>query len=128
MRSWMRTSGGRRGAGRTSDWRGRIWTTSVAQSRRAAIAHLRSGGLCIYPTETAYAVGCDATNARAVAHVFAVKGRARGKPLPLIVASSAMAWRYARPTQLARRLAQRYWPGPLTLVLAARRRLPHGGG
>ena len=86
----------------------------------AAVVHLRAGGLFIYPTETAYAIGCDATNVTAVQAIFRLKGRERGKPLPLIVASRAMAERYARFTPLARRLAARYWPGPLTIVLASR--------
>lgn len=82
-----------------------------------AVAHLCRGGLLIYPTETAYALGCDATDARAVRALFRLKGRERGKPLPLIVASRAMVERYAHLTPLARRLAARYWPGALTIVL-----------
>ncbi|MBI4142838.1 L-threonylcarbamoyladenylate synthase [Candidatus Uhrbacteria bacterium] len=91
------------------------------QSLSAAIAHLRRGGLLIYPTETSYAIGCDATNARAVRAIFRLKGRERGKSLPLIVASRAMAERYARLTPLARRLTQRHWPGPLTIVVDSRK-------
>ncbi|MDO8463170.1 MAG: L-threonylcarbamoyladenylate synthase [bacterium] len=82
-----------------------------------AVAHLRSGGVLIYPTETSYAIGCDATNARAVARVFAAKGRVAEKSLPLIVASRAMAKRYARWNAQAEVLARVHWPGPLTLVL-----------
>ncbi|MDO8598867.1 MAG: L-threonylcarbamoyladenylate synthase [bacterium] len=81
---------------------------------------MRRSSIIIYPTETAYAIGCDATNARAVAAIFRLKGRERGKSLPLIVASRAMAERYAQFTPLARQLSKRYWPGPLTLVLAQR--------
>lgn len=99
---------------------------SVSWSLHGAVVHLRSGGLVLYPTETAYAIGCDATNAAAVTRVFALKGRERGKPLPLIAASTTMVWRWARQTPLARALARRHWPGPLTLVLSGRRRLPHG--
>lgn len=83
-------------------------------------------GFLLYPTETAYAIGCDATNTRVVQAIFRLKGRGRGKSLPLIVASRAMAERYAVFTPLARRLARMYWPGPLTLVLRARRRFPIG--
>ena len=89
-------------------------------SIESAAAHLHSGGLLIYPTETAYAIGCDATNPVALRAIFRLKRRERGKPLPLIVASRAMAEYYARFTPLARRLAVRYWPGPLTIVLASR--------
>ncbi|MBI4449850.1 threonylcarbamoyl-AMP synthase, partial [Candidatus Uhrbacteria bacterium] len=82
-------------------------------------AQLRAGGLLIYPTETSYAIGCDATNANAVRSILRLKGRERGKPLPLIVASRTMAERYARFTPIARRFARRYWPGPLTIVAAS---------
>lgn len=85
-----------------------------------AVARLRRGGLLIYPTETAYALGCDATNPAAVRAIFRLKGRERSKPLPLIVASVAMAERYARFTPLARRLANEHWPGPLTVVADSR--------
>jgi len=80
-----------------------------------------SPSIFIYPTETSYAIGCDATNAAAVRGVFRLKGRERGKPLPLIVASRAMAERYAQFTPLARRLAAHYWPGPLTIVAVGRK-------
>lgn len=94
-------------------WKGKM-------TKSEAVAHLRRGGLLIYPTETAYALGCDATNARAVASIFRLKGRERGKPLPLIAASVVMAERYARFTPLARKLAKQHWPGPLTIVAASR--------
>ncbi|MFH1099127.1 MAG: L-threonylcarbamoyladenylate synthase [Candidatus Uhrbacteria bacterium] len=83
----------------------------------SAVIHLRRGGLLIYPTETSYAIGCDVTNARSVAAIFRLKGREHGKSLPIIVASRAMAERYAKFTSVAQRLARRHWPGPLTLVM-----------
>lgn len=92
----------------------------------AALPHLRAGGVLCYETETSYAIGCDATNARAVRAIFLLKDRERGKPFPLIVASRAMAERWATVTPLAQRLARRCWPGPFTFVLRARRRLGRG--
>lgn len=91
-----------------------------------AVHHLRAGHLVIYPTETAYALGADATNAHSVQAIFRCKGRRRGKSLPLIVGSLAMAERVGRLNALARRLGRRYWPGALTLVVPSRRRLPRG--
>ena len=100
----------------------RAMTQESTATFSAAIAHLRKGGVLIYPTETSYAIGCDATNAHAVASIFRMKGRASEQSLPLIVASRAMAERYATFTLLARRLTARHWPGPLTVVLTVRAR------
>lgn len=90
------------------------------------ISHLRRGGLIIYPTETAYALGCDATNQKAVDLVFKIKHRPKNKPLPLIASSLAMVRRYCRLSATEERLARRYWPGPLTLVVPSLRSLPAG--
>lgn len=90
-------------------------TTSLATAASA----LQRGALVVYPTETAYALGADALNPNAVQAVFAAKGRVSSKALPVIVASRAMAERYAEFSPLARVLASVYWPGPLTLVLPA---------
>jgi len=86
---------------------------------RAAEA-LKAGRLVAFPTETVYGLGADATNARAVAEVFAVKGRPTFNPLIVHVADQARAEAFAVFTEKARRLAGAFWPGPLTLVLARR--------
>ena len=78
---------------------------------------LEQGGVIVYPTETAYGLGCDATNPQAVEKIYHIKGRKRGRPLPLIVANARMARQYAIMTPLAEKLAKKFWPGPLTLVL-----------
>ena len=78
---------------------------------------LRSSGVIVYPTDTAYALGCDATNEIAVAKIFQIKAREADKTLPVIVASAAMAEEWADFSEEAKRLAEEYWPGPLTLVL-----------
>ncbi len=74
----------------------------------------------IYPTETAYAIGCDATDQVSVDQIFATKNRSKMKTLPLIVADIDMAEAYVHITQHAQRLMDQYWPGPLTLVLEAK--------
>lgn len=81
---------------------------------------LRSGGTVVFPTETAYGIAADATNAQAVRRVMQVKGRDAGKTAPLIVASRAMAARYAVLSPALRALAKQHWPGPLTIVAPAR--------
>ena len=87
-----------------------------AQIARAAAA-LNGGGLVILPTETVYGLAADASDARAVAAVYAAKGRPSFNPLIAHVADIATARRIAHFDERAERLAARFWPGPLTLVL-----------
>lgn len=83
----------------------------------AAAQALRAGGLVLMPTETVYGLAADAANARAVAGVYAAKGRPSFNPLIAHVSDLAMARRIARFDARAEALAARFWPGPLTLVL-----------
>ena len=87
-----------------------------AQIAKAAAA-LRDGGLVILPTETVYGLAADAANARAVAAVYAAKGRPSFNPLIAPVGDVSVARRIARFVERAEQLAARFWPGPLTLVL-----------
>lgn len=84
---------------------------------------VRAGGLIIYPTDTVYGLGCDPLNERAVERVFEAKGRT-GRPLPILVSGLEEAMRIAEFDEMALRLARRFWPGPLTLVLPRRASLP----
>lgn len=86
-----------------------------------AASILRRGGLVAFPTETVYGLGADATNGEAVAALFAAKGRPRFNPLIVHVQNLAQAEAYAELSGQARELAQRFWPGALTLVLPRRR-------
>ncbi len=86
---------------------------------------LRRGELIVYPTETFYALGADASSPTALSRLLAVKVRDRDKPVALIAADSAMAFALAREVpSAARRLAAAFWPGPLTLVMPAKPGLP----
>ncbi len=87
-----------------------------AASLKKATDVLRSGGLVVYPTETAYALGCDPKNAKAVKRLFSVKKRDAAKPLAMIASAPAMAKRFLKLDRYARILADAFWPGPLTLV------------
>ena len=88
---------------------------------RAALI-LRQGGLVAFPTDTLYALGADASNRLAVKRVFAVKGRNLRSPIPLLVADLIMATQLVGELpEAAVRLAGRYWPGPLTLIVPAPR-------
>ncbi|MEM7487534.1 MAG: L-threonylcarbamoyladenylate synthase [Pseudomonadota bacterium] len=81
---------------------------------------LRSGGLVAFPTETVYGLGGLATDGRAVAGIFAAKGRPRFNPLIVHVADLAAAAALARFDETAQALAAEFWPGPLTLVAPLR--------
>jgi L-threonylcarbamoyladenylate synthase len=85
------------------------------------IAALKAGELVVYPTETFYAIGADASSSTAIRRLFRVKVREPGRPVGLIAADTAMAFSVARKVPIAaRRLADAFWPGPLTIVLSAR--------
>jgi L-threonylcarbamoyladenylate synthase len=91
-----------------------------AQGFDAASAVLRAGGLIAFPTETVYGLGGDAHSDMAVARIFEAKGRPRFNPLIVHVATLDQARELAEFDSRALALAQRFWPGPLTLVLPAR--------
>lgn len=77
---------------------------------------ISQGGLVIYPTETFYALGCLATCHEAVVQVAVLKNRPQNKPLPLIFADWDMVVRFARLDAASLCLAQKFWPGPLSIV------------
>ncbi len=95
--------------------------TRVARADAAAVAEaaarLEAGGLVAFPTETVYGLGADATNGEAVARLYQAKGRPAFNPLITHVADLAAARQLGRFDAEATRLAQAFWPGPLTLVL-----------
>ena len=83
-----------------------------------AVAVLKRGGLVAFPTETVYGLGADAGNPAAIAKLYAAKGRPADHPVIVHVAGMAQLNKWAREiTPVARRLAERFWPGPLTLIL-----------
>ncbi|PSJ61468.1 threonylcarbamoyl-AMP synthase [Mesorhizobium soli] len=92
------------------------------QAMERALALLAAGEVVAIPTETVYGLAGDATNGQAVARIFETKGRPHFNPLIAHVASMAMAETIAEFDPLSRRLAEAFWPGPLTLVL------PHRAG
>lgn len=89
-----------------------------AAAIRDAAATLRRGGLVAFPTETVYGLGADASNPAAVARIYAVKGRPPNHPVIVHIGGVAQLDRWASEIpEHAARLAARFWPGPLTLVL-----------
>jgi len=92
---------------------------------REAASILMAGGLVAFPTETVYGLGADALDARAVARIFAAKGRPADNPIIVHLADAAMlADVVTSVPERARVLIARCWPGPLTLVLPASRAVP----
>lgn len=87
---------------------------------RDAVAALAAGKLVGMPTETVYGLAADATNGEAVARIYAAKGRPSFNPLIAHVADLAAAERLVHFDPVSRRLAEAFWPGPLTLVLPKR--------
>jgi L-threonylcarbamoyladenylate synthase len=84
---------------------------------------VRRGGLVVYPTETVYGLGCDPFDIDAVKRVFQVKGERR-KPLPILASSINYVEKIACMTRDGKKIAQRLWPGPLTLIFSKKRVLP----
>jgi L-threonylcarbamoyladenylate synthase len=84
-----------------------------------AVSVLRQGGIAAFPTETVYGLGADATDARAVARLYEAKGRPSFNPLIAHVADLTAARHAGIFGALAEKLATKFWPGPLTLVLPA---------
>src|SRR5271157_2470248 len=101
-----------------------IVSSPIAPANIAAIAVaariVRGGGLVAFPTETVYGLGADATNGQAVARIFEAKGRPRFNPLIVHVGDAAAARDLAEVGDRALALAEKFWPGPLTLVLPRR--------
>jgi L-threonylcarbamoyladenylate synthase len=103
---------------------------SKAQNKTAegypeAIAALRRGDVIVFPTETLYGLGADALNSQAVEQVFQLKGRDPVNPIPVLVADREMLHALvADVPEAAQKLIRQFWPGPLTLVLPARKEIP----
>ncbi len=93
-------------------------SSCTAESIASAAAHLLSGDLVAFPTETVYGLGADAYNSKAVSRIYEVKGRPEDHPLIVHIASLDLLGDWAREIpEYAIKLARNFWPGPMTLVL-----------
>ena len=101
-------------------------TDIVAQENDLAHAAsiLRSGGLVVFPTETVYGLGGDATRDEAAKKIYAAKGRPSDNPLIIHIANPTDAEQYAVTNELYYRLAKAFMPGPLTVILPRRESIP----
>lgn len=95
--------------------------SDLAAQIRAAVSALGRGGLVVYPTETVYGLGVDARCGAALDRLLRVKGRSAGLGISILVADleAARPWIQGELPAAAVRLAERFWPGPMTLVLPA---------
>lgn len=84
---------------------------------KKAIEILEDGGIILYPTDTLYALGVDARNPEAIQKLFDLKKRSPEKSFSITLSSIEEIGRYAHETPLSKELAEKYLPGPLTLVL-----------
>ncbi len=101
---------------------------SLDESARVDLARaaeiIKTGGLVVFPTETVYGLGGDATNPEAAGKIYAAKGRPSDNPLIIHVSTPDEAEKYAHTTELYYKLAERFMPGPLTVVLKAKSTVP----
>lgn len=89
-----------------------------------AVSALEDGSLVVYPTETVYGLGANALDSNAIERVYAAKRRDREKPLSMAVPDIETAFSYTVPTDRERAFADRFLPGPVTLVLESRALIP----
>lgn len=80
------------------------------------VEYLKAGKTTVFPTETSYGLGCDATNQEAVNKIFKIKGRKSDKPLLVVAPTVAMTKKYLMWNKTVELMANSYWPGALTIV------------
>lgn len=97
--------------------------TATSANILTASRKVKDGRLIVYPTDTVYGLGCDPFNPDAIKRVFDVKSE-RKKPLPILASDLEAIERIASLSEMARRIADAYWPGPLTIVVFKTPTLP----
>jgi L-threonylcarbamoyladenylate synthase len=98
---------------------------SFENARSRAASLIAAGGVVAFRTDTFYGLGADPFNAEALRRLKKLKGRDDGKPILVIISDAAQALRFmAGRSELFDRLSAKYWPGPLTIVVRARREVP----
>lgn len=89
-----------------------------------AAAILKKGGVVAFPTDTVYGIGVCALNKKAVLRIYKIKKRDKNKPLIILLSRKKDAQKYAYLTTQSKKLIAKFWPGPLTLVLKAKKTIP----
>jgi len=114
-------------AARPLDYHCPIISVRDSGAPRVAAQVMALGGVVAYPTETSYALGCNALDAKAVARVYAIKGRDKSKPLPVIMADARMVGKFTVSTPAQQRLVEKFMPGPLTIAAKKKVAMPASG-
>src|SRR5205085_6312307 len=89
-----------------------------------ALAAIARGGVVVIPTDTVYGLATRADNPAGIERIYELKGRPAEKPFQALVAGADALDELAEPTEAARRLANAFWPGPLTIIVTARAGAP----
>jgi L-threonylcarbamoyladenylate synthase len=78
------------------------------------------GGIVVFPTDTVYGIGCDPYNKKSVDKIYQIKGRSKTKPFPILAYSFDVASEIVEFDKDSKKIADKFWPGPLTLILKLR--------
>ena len=87
------------------------------QGIQKAVDVIKQGGIVVFPTDTIYGIGCDPYNKESVRKIYDIKSRDSSKPLPVLVYSKEIAERIAFFDEISKKIAEKFWPGPLTMIL-----------
>jgi L-threonylcarbamoyladenylate synthase len=99
--------------------------TNDLEIAREAARCIRDGGVILYPTDTIYGIGCDASNEKAVEKIFKIKNRSASNPALMLASSVPMVESIVEEiSPLAFRLMNKFWPGPLTLLFKPKKKMP----
>lgn len=99
-------------------------TTMRSEDLERAVEALRAGGVVLHPTETCYGFAVDIFNVDALKKLYELKGRDAAKPISILVSGLEMAKKFGLFSEKAIELAEKYWPGPLTIVVPRSENLP----
>ena len=84
---------------------------------KKAVEIFNEGGIIVYPTDTVYGIGCNPYNKSSVEKIFKIKSRSNTKSLPVLTYSIQTAEKIVNFDRLSKKIAEKFWPGPLTLIL-----------
>jgi L-threonylcarbamoyladenylate synthase len=103
----------------------RVISSGSANAMRSALEILLSGGLVAFPTDTVYGVGCLAFDQQAIESIYIAKDRPIEKAIPVLIGDTEDLKKVADEVpSIARRLIEKFWPGPLTVLVPKKRTLP----
>ena len=84
---------------------------------KVAIKKIKDGGIIVFPTDTVYGIGCDPYNKKTISRLYEIKKRKKTKPFPILGVSKTELEKIAEFNTLERKIAEKFWPGQVTLIL-----------